>query len=387
MKPNISQLADELEQDRATLERELTEIEMLLGQVKVEAERHEARRVEAETRLAALEVDGRTPPERLGEARAQLMSQTRRATTMQGQLEVLLGKQRALQRYQARVTSSLPVLRDALGSAGVGEQVPPAEPAAGAEPVSSTRGQPRSVRPSPHEVLAAQEELRREIARQMHDGPAQSIANIALQAQIVQRLFDRNLDGARGELNELVGMVEDALKATKEFIFDIRPMVLDDLGLVPTLRRSATERMRRVSTSIRFESIGSDGRLPSELESALYRIVDDAVIAYTAANSPEVLVRLDWSDTELRTTVQGRPLVIDSDQKRVKDAVAAAARDKNVPAALATMIRQQEDDDAARDFGLTAETWSDISERADSAGIAVELSEDGWLLEAVVHRS
>jgi hypothetical protein len=142
-----------------------------------------------------------------------------------------------------------------------------------------------------------------------------------------------------------------------------------------------------VATIIRFESVGPDGRLPSEVESALYRIVDDAVIAYSAAKSPEVLVRLDWSESELRTTVQGRPLVVHSDQKRVKDAVAAATRDKNVPAALATMIRQQEDDDAARDFGLSADTWSEISERADSASISVELSEDGWLLEAVVSRS
>ena len=386
MNSAVIQLADELDQERATLDRELAEIELLLGQVKTEAERHETRRTEAEGRMAALETDGRAPPERLAEARVQLMTQTRRATMMQSQLEVLEGKQRALQRYHARIAQSVPVLRAAMTGASNGDApTPPGIPAGGPRPAG--RGAPKGARPSPHEVLAAQEELRREIARQMHDGPAQSIANIALQAQIVQRLFDRNLDGARAELNELVGMVEEALKATKEFIFDIRPMVLDDLGLVPTLRRSAAERMRRSAVTIRFESTGSDGRLRSELESALYRIIDDAVLAYTAAKTPEVLVRLDWSASELRTTVQGRPPVVDSDQKRVKDAVAAAKRDKIVPAALATMIREQQEDDAARDFGLSADTWSDITERAESAGITVDLSEDGWLLEAVVARS
>ena len=382
MNSAVIQLADELEQERATLDRELAEIELLLGQVKTEAERYEARRAEAEVRLTALETEGRAPPDRLAEARAQLMSQTRRATMMQSQLEVLEGKQRALQRYHARVAQSVPVLRAALTGASNGDAP---TPAAGSRPAG--RGAPKGARPSPHEVLAAQEELRRDIARQMHDGPAQSIANIALQAQIVQRLFDRNLDGARAELNDLVGMVEEALKATKEFIFDIRPMVLDDLGLVPTLRRSAAERMRRSAVAIRFESTGSDGRLRSEVESALYRIIDDAVLAYTAAKTPEVLVRLDWSASELRATVQGRPPVVDSDQKMVKDAVAAAKRDKIVPAALATMIREQEEEDAARDFGLSSDTWSDITERAESAGITVELSEDGWLLEAVVARS
>lgn len=51
------------------------------------------------------------------------------------------------------------------------------------------------------------------------------------------------------------------------------------------------------------------------------------------------------------------------------------------------MIRQQQEDEAARDFGMPEDSWSDISERADSAGISVELFEDGWLLQAVVRRS
>ena len=78
--------------------------------------------------------------------------------------------------------------------------------------------------------MAAQEEMRREIARQMHDGPAQSIANIALQAQVVQQIITRDPRQAEAELRALVGMVQNALEATKNFIFDIRPMVLDDLG-------------------------------------------------------------------------------------------------------------------------------------------------------------
>src|SRR4029079_10185475 len=87
-------------------------------------------------------------------------------------------------------------------------------------------------------VLNAQEDLRREIARAMHDGPAQSLTNIVLQAQIVERLLGRDPEGALGELRLLVSMVQQTLDATKTFIFDVRPMVLDDLALVPTLRRA-----------------------------------------------------------------------------------------------------------------------------------------------------
>ena len=91
-------------------------------------------------------------------------------------------------------------------------------------------------------VLSAQEDLRREIAKAMHDGPAQSLTNIVLQAQIVERLMATDTARARTEVGLLIAMVQQTLDATKSFIFDVRPMVLDDLGLVPTLRRSARDR-------------------------------------------------------------------------------------------------------------------------------------------------
>ena len=371
MNPQLSALADELERDQATVQRELEEIDLLLKQTATEAERYEARRVQAEERLAAAERDPSAAPDGLAEARTQFMSQTRRATLMQSQLDVLAGKQRALQRYRERVETTLPVLRDvatgADGSLG----------ANGAAHAGVASG----------DVLAAQEQMRREIARQMHDGPAQSIANIALQAQIVQRLFERDPDRTRHELGELVGMVQQALEQTKSFIFDVRPMVLDDLGLVPTLRRSARERSQRTGTSVRFESVGADRRLATELESGLFRIVDDAVVAYLKLKPQEILVRLDWSDVALLTTVAARPHGGDvSADTKARAAVAAARRDRSIPEALATMIHEQESDAAARNAGLSDSDRAEIEQRAVPLGIAVMLSEDRWLLELTTGR-
>ena len=128
--------------------------------------------------------------------------------------------------------------------------------------------------------MTMQEDLRREISRAMHDGPAQSLTNIVLQAQIVEHLVTRDPDMAQGELQQLIAMVQQTLDATKTFIFDVRPMVLDDLGLLATLRRAARERGRRAGIAIEFDSMGEDRRLPTELESGLFRIVDDALAAY-----------------------------------------------------------------------------------------------------------
>src|SRR5207244_5890105 len=132
-------------------------------------------------------------------------------------------------------------------------------------------------------LLGAQEDLRREIARAMHDGPAQSLTNIVLQAQIVERLLARDPAGAEAEVHQLISMVQHTLEATKTFIFDVRPMVLDDLGLVPTLRRAARERGRRAGVAVEFDSIGQDRRLAMDLESSLFRILDEALAAYVAA--------------------------------------------------------------------------------------------------------
>ena len=371
MNQQFAALAEELERDQATVQRELDEIALLLRQVTTEAERHEARRVQAEERLTALEFEAGPPSETISEARAQLLSQTRRATLMQAQIDVLGGKQRTLQRYSELVATTLPVLRGADGGA------PDSAGAAGS-----------GARSANGDVLAAQEQMRREIARQMHDGPAQSIANIALQAQIVQRLFEREPERAQRELGELVAMVQQALEATKSFIFDVRPMVLDDLGLVPTLRRSARERTRRSGTSVRFDSVGADRRLPTELESGIFRIVDDAIVGFLEVNPLEIVVRLDWSESALRVTVRGQPKgAVETAEVKGRAAVAAARRDKALPAALASMIREQESDDAARSAGLPEHVRAEIEQRAAPLNARLAMSEDRWSLELVVSRS
>ena len=133
-------------------------------------------------------------------------------------------------------------------------------------------------------ILAAQEDLRRDIARAMHDGPAQSLTNIVLQAQIVERLIASDPAAARPETRELIAMVQSTLDATKSFIFDVRPMVLDDLGLVPTVRRSARDRGRRAGIPVDFDSMGTDRRLPMELESGVFRMLEESLAGYLAGS-------------------------------------------------------------------------------------------------------
>src|SRR5206468_10543544 len=86
-------------------------------------------------------------------------------------------------------------------------------------------------------VVDTQEDERKRIARQVHDGPAQAMANVVLQSEISERLFVVDPQRSRTELAALRQMVNKTLQELRGFIFELRPMILDDLGLVPTMRR------------------------------------------------------------------------------------------------------------------------------------------------------
>ena len=242
-------------------------------------------------------------------------------------------------------------------------------------------------------VLSAQEDMRRDIARTMHDGPAQSLTNIVLQAQIVQRLLARDPASAQPEVDQLVAMVQQTLDATKSFIFDVRPMVLDDLGLVPTIRRAARDRGRRANIPVEFESFGADRRLSMEMESGLFRMIDEALAGYLAGHPDRVIIRLDWSegleariagwrDSPADASVAAAPAEAARSRGRAKKAEPEA-----MPAALAEMIadRRAAEAVARRAVGaLQASVRRDIEQRAASLNVSVELLDNGREIRMVV---
>ena len=285
---NLTELGERAAQDHVKLGSELNEIELLAQQARAEAGRYETKRSTTAERVAALARTQPVEPPEAIELATQLVTLTRKAGLMEAQVEVLDGKAKVLGRYRDTMHEF------ALAIAAIAEAMPdvPDPAAAGADGDTPGEAAPAVSRM----VLSAQEDLRREIARAMHDGPAQSLTNIVLQAQIVDRLVSRDPEQARGEIRQLVAMVQSTLDATKSFIFDVRPMVLDDLGVVPTLRRAARERGRRAHVPVEFESFGSDRRMAMEVEGGLFRILDETLGAFLSAGPDRVTIRLDWGE-------------------------------------------------------------------------------------------
>jgi len=363
---DLPELRAELAADVARIQGEDGEISSLMEQVLAEIERHEARRAQVEAEVRRLESDPGADPAELTRLRDSLLNQTRRELLFDAQRQVLEGKQRVLTRFLQRVReidASLAVMTgDSSARSGAANQ--------------------------PALALRSQEELRRDIVRQLHDGPAQSLANIGLQAEIVERLVEKSDPRAVEEIESLRRLVQQALDTTKEFIFEIRPMVLDDLGLGPTLRRTAADRARRAGISVEFDARGVEVRLDPDVESAVYRSVDEALAAYLELRPPAVLVRLDWGAQELVSTV-GASWPRELPEPTASSPAASEAAD-TPPALLAMMAEKRSEQREAdmRSRALPADKFEPISIRANALGMRLTMREDGQVMELVapLHR-
>src|SRR3989449_1411129 len=154
-------------------------------------------------------------------------------------------------------------------------------------------------------VVDTQEEERKRIARQVHDGPAQAMANVVLQSEISERLFDVDAQKSRGELASLRQMVNKTLQELRGFIFELRPMILDDLGLVPTLRRYVQTLIDKHGVRIDFSSTGRDRRLPSDDEVAIFRLIQDSLVErIEKATAKDLVLGMTWKDDKLEILLQ-----------------------------------------------------------------------------------
>ena len=126
-------------------------------------------------------------------------------------------------------------------------------------------------------IIRAQEEERRRVSREIHDGPAQAMANIVFRAEVCERLIDIDMVRAKKELADLREQVRVCLKETRKIIFDLRPMTLDDLGLVPTVKRFLDTAKERSGIIWAVRLLGEERRLDSYVEVGLFRTIQEAV--------------------------------------------------------------------------------------------------------------
>ena len=292
----FEQFLEECSKEREQIQTELKEIDLLIQQTTSEVERLAQRNTQATNRLRQVEAALDTLPRGdIQEAYSAVLDTQQRLFTMRGQLEKLQSNQRNVSRY-------LDLLRGVLEVAGYAEFAPQtAAGVAGEVPVGDMEpAQPLVVR-----IIEAQERERQRLSRQMHDGPAQSLTNLILQAEICERLFDTDAERARAELGNLKTAVAATFQKVKGFILNLRPMMLDDLGVVPTLRRYVDSFAENTGVPANLTVTGKERRLESHQEVTIFRLIQELLnnaIDYGHATS--VQISLDLGDDLARVSVE-----------------------------------------------------------------------------------
>lgn len=143
------------------------------------------------------------------------------------------------------------------------------------------------------QVIRSQEEERRRVARDIHDGPAQAIANIVFRAEVCERLIDTDTERAKSELKALREHIRNTLAEIRKIIFDLRPMALDDLGLAPTIRGVLDVFREEYGLFTEVAVIGKERRLESHVEIGIFRVVQEAlnnIVKHAQASSAKVRI-------------------------------------------------------------------------------------------------
>lgn len=161
-------------------------------------------------------------------------------------------------------------------------------------------------------IIQAQEAERQRIARDVHDGPAQGLSNLVLKAEFCIKLLDKDIDRAKYELQVLKALIRETINDTRRLIYNLRPMSIDDLGLIPTLERyvDTIENANDFAIELIVHNDTSRGQteIAEEITLTCFRIVQEAmnnIIKYARANKIEIQLDLTEDCLQLIITDDG----------------------------------------------------------------------------------
>jgi two-component system sensor histidine kinase DegS len=235
------------------------------------------------------------PPQEVRSVYDSALDAQQRLLVMRSQLEKLQNEKQHLERFKTTITQALHTHDSASSSVAT---------SAGAKsPLASVEM-----------LVNAQETERQRLSRQIHDGPAQALSNFILQTEIAMRLMDIDATQAREELNNLKNSAMGTFQKVRNFIFELRPMMLDDLGLVPTVRRYCEAFKEQAGLDINVTVTGNERRLEPYLEVMLFRAIQE-LLGNAARHSQATLVKvmLDLGEDRIRVSVDDNGKGFDPD--------------------------------------------------------------------------
>jgi len=287
----------DFEKELDEAQRSLREVTLMMEQSQGELSKLSQRNAAITTHLQQVQGQlDKMPPQEIKSAYDSALDAQQRLFVMRGQLEKLQAEKTHLERFKS-------TLERARVSAGGSNASSSSASSGGKSPLASVEM-----------LVNAQETERQRLSRQMHDGPAQALSNFILQTEIAMRLFDIDAVQARAELNSLKASAMSTFQKVRNFIFELRPMMLDDLGLVPTVRRYSDAFKEQMGLDINVTVTGNERRLEPYLEVMLFRAIQELLgNAARHSQGSVVKVMLDMGEERVRVSVDDNGRGFDPD--------------------------------------------------------------------------
>ncbi len=288
----LRELAEQNRKEYERAQRELKEIDVLIRQSTHEVDKYVQRNAQVTQQVRQIEANLESyPREEIKSVYAAAQDAQMRLFMMRSQVEQLQSKQENLTRFCQQARRFLEVIGR---FSNVVTELP-----------TQRSGGDDSARNTLIRVIEAQEDERQHLARQIHDGPAQALTNLILQAEICERLFATNPAQAQTELANLKKAVSATFQKTRDFILMLRPMMLDDLGLLPTLRRYVESFEARSGIAATVTANGEDQRYAPHTEITVYRVIQEALRNVEEhAHATHVRVSLDLAENQITAMVE-----------------------------------------------------------------------------------
>lgn len=157
-------------------------------------------------------------------------------------------------------------------------------------------------------VMKAQEAERQRLSRLMHDGPAQALSNFIVQTEITSRLFDVDINRSKNELENLRAAALNAFQKVRLFISELHPMILDDLGLYPTIKRYVDTFREQTGAEVNLTLIGQERRFEPYIEILMFRAVQELMANAVrnnvdAAGRISINIQISFDDKSIKINV------------------------------------------------------------------------------------
>lgn len=173
-------------------------------------------------------------------------------------------------------------------------------------------------------ILTAQEEERKRIARELHDETTQSLLGLLMKLEAASKTPSEASSIDSDMLMDVKNLTVETLDNVRRIIHDLRPSVLDDLGLLSAIRWYAESRFGSVAIKARVELTGEDRSLAPEIETALFRVVQEAIaniVRHAEAHNAVISVELEDAAVRIEVEDDGKGFDVEAIRRQADKAV------------------------------------------------------------------